>query len=77
MLFFGLAAAPVLSIANVVSTGLTYVHITGFWRLKPEVSFVTGFNEGIRKSNDLRLLFVLLGMAWAFTDLIGIFESQR
>ena len=49
-----------------------YAHITGFWKAKAEVPFVTGFNEGIRKSNDLRQLLVSLGVGWALTGAVGL-----
>ena len=72
MIFFKPDVTPILALANVVFTTAAYVHITGFWKAKAEVPFVTGFNEGIRKSNDLRRLLVSLGIGWA---LIGIIES--
>ncbi len=74
-LFFGLTAAPVVATANVVATVAAYSHITGFWRSKPEVPFVTGFNEGIRKSNDLRSLLIFLAVGWAFTGLAGLLTA--
>lgn len=70
-LFFKHDITPILAVFNVAATGAAYLHITGFWKAKAEVPFVTGFNEGIRKSNDLRRLFVSLGIGWAFTGMVG------
>ncbi len=70
-LFFRPNASLVISFSNVAATAAAYMHLTGFWKAKAQVPFVTGFNEGIRKSNDLRQLLVSLGVAWAFTGLLG------
>lgn len=55
------------------ATAGAYSHITGFWKAKAEVPFVTGFNEGIRKSNDLRRLLVSLGVGWVLTGALGLY----
>lgn len=61
-----------LAVSNIAVTAAAYLHITGFWRLKPMVPFVEGFNEGIRKTNEIRQLLVILGMGWAvFGGLVG------
>ncbi|CAF9943744.1 MAG: hypothetical protein ALECFALPRED_001186 [Alectoria fallacina] len=70
-LFFRPNISQVLAMANVAATAGAYSHITGFWKAKAEVPFVTGFNEGIRKSNDLRRLLVSLGGGWAVTGVVG------
>ena len=62
-----------LALVNVAGILAAYIHITGFWKAKAEVPFVTGFNEGIRKSNDLRRLLVSLGIGWALTGVVGFF----
>lgn len=71
-LFFKPSASPLLELVNVAATAAAYMHITGFWKAKAEVPFVGGFNEGIRKSNDLRRLLVWLGVGWAFTGAVGV-----
>ena len=73
MTFFKTNVTPILALVNVAVTAAAYVHITGFWKVKAEVPFVTGFNEGIRKSNDLRRLLVSLGIGWALTGVVGSF----
>lgn len=70
-LLFEPSASPLLELVNVAATAAAYMHITGFWKAKAEVPFVGGFNEGIRKSNDLRRLLVWLGVGWAFTGTVG------
>lgn len=60
---------------NVITTTLAYTHLTGFWKLKPEVPFVTGFNEGIRKSNDIRRLLVAMAVSWGVTGAVGVFVA--
>lgn len=59
-----------LALINMVATAAAYAHITGFWKAKPEVPFVAGFNEGIRKSNEMRRLLVALSTGWAFVGLL-------
>lgn len=71
-LFFHPSVSFMLALVNVAAIAAAYMHLTGFWKAKAEVPFVTGFNEGIRKSNDLRRLLVSLGAAWAVT---GVVES--
>ena len=71
--FFKPNVAPVLALANVAAITAAYMHLTGFWKAKAEVPFLTGFNEGIRKSNDLRRLFVSLALGWAFAGLVEFF----
>lgn len=71
-LFFRPSVSPFLPLVNVATTVAAYTHITNFWKLKAQVPFVTGFNEGIRKSNDLRRLLVALGAGWALTGAVGL-----
>ena len=59
-----------VALVNVAGMLAAYVHITGFWKAKPEVPFLTSFNEGIRKSNDLRRLLVWLGSGWVLMGLV-------
>ncbi|KAF6232641.1 hypothetical protein HO173_009080 [Letharia columbiana] len=71
VLFFNPNVSPIVALANIATTAAAYMHITGFWKAKAQVPFVTGFNEGIRKSNDLRRLLVSLGVGWTFTGAVG------
>ncbi|KAL2039516.1 hypothetical protein N7G274_007788 [Stereocaulon virgatum] len=75
-LFFRPNTSPVLPFINVATTTAAYMHITNFWRLKAQVPFVTGFNEGIRKSNDLRRILVVMGVGWAFTGAVGVLWGE-
>lgn len=36
------------------------------------VPFVEGFNEGIRKSGDIRDLLVVIGGGWAVVGVLGL-----
>lgn len=56
---------------NVTAVTGAYMHNRGFWAEKAEVPFVEGFNEGIRKSKDVRNLLVVLGVGWGVMGIIG------
>ncbi len=73
MLLFRLNATPTsLAFVNVVVETASYLYITGFWKAKAEIPFIAKeYNEGIRKSNDLRRLLVALGVGWGFTGAVG------
>ena len=49
-----------------------FLHNRGFWKGKAEVPFVEGFNEGIRRSQDVWDLMVVLGVGWGAIGLVGV-----
>ncbi|KAF6231665.1 hypothetical protein HO173_010197 [Letharia columbiana] len=67
-----LSAAPeLLASVNVAAEISASLYISGYWRAKAEVPFMTEYNEAIRRSNDLRRLLIALSAGWAFTGAVG------
>lgn len=70
-LLFLSAAPELLAAVNVVAGTFTSMYISGYWKAKAQVPFMTEYNEAIRKSNDLRRLLIALSAGWAFTGAVG------
>ena len=68
---FLIAAPEVLALVNVAAETCASVYISGYWKAKAQVPFMTEYNEAIRRSNDLRRLLIALTAAWAFTGAVG------
>lgn len=67
-----LSAAPeLLASVNVAAEISASLYISGYWRAKAQVPFMTEYNEAIRRSNDLRRLLIALSAGWAFTGAVG------
>ncbi len=70
-LIFLIAAPEVLALVNVAAEIFTSMFISGYWKAKAQIPFMTEYNEAIRKSNDLRRVLIALSAAWAFTGVVG------
>lgn len=67
-----LSAAPeLLALVNVAAEIFTSLYISGYWKAKAQVPFMTEYNDAIRRSNDLRRLLIALSAVWAFTGAVG------
>ncbi|KAL9602880.1 MAG: hypothetical protein Q9219_001576 [cf. Caloplaca sp. 3 TL-2023] len=49
---------------NISALIAAYIHNRDYWKAKAKVPFVTGFNEGIERSKEVRQMMVPLGLAW-------------
>lgn len=74
-LLFLIAAPGLLALVNVAAETFTSLYISGYWKAKAQVPFMTEYNEAIRKSNDLRRLLIALSAGWAFTGAVGYLAS--
>lgn len=70
LLFQG-AAPALLASVNVAAETFASMYISGYWKAKAEIPFMTEYNEAIRRSNDLRRLLIALSAGWAFTGAVG------
>lgn len=68
---FLIAAPGLLALVNVAAEILVSMYISGYWKAKAQIPFMTEYNEAIRKSNDLRRLLIALSAGWAFTGAVG------
>lgn len=59
------------ALVNVAAEIFTSMYISGYWKAKAQIPFMTEYNEAIRKSNDLRRVLIALSAAWAFTGVVG------
>lgn len=66
-----IAAPEMLALVNVAAEISTSMYISGYWKAKAQVPFMTEYNEAIRRSNDLRRLLIALSAGWAFTGAVG------
>ena len=74
-LLFANAAPELVAVVNVVAGTFASMYISGYWKAKAQVPFMTEYNEAIRKSNDLRRLLIALSAGWAFTGAVGYLET--
>ncbi|MCJ1404490.1 hypothetical protein MMC11_007716 [Xylographa trunciseda] len=68
-------SAPVAATLNVAVAGLALgamLHVGRFWAGKARVPFVGAYNEGVRRSEELRRLLGWLAMSWAATGVVGL-----
>ncbi|MCJ1322162.1 hypothetical protein MMC15_007508 [Xylographa vitiligo] len=66
---------PTAAAANVAVGALTLgamLHVGNFWRGKARVPFVEGYNEGMRRTEELRRVLGWLAMSWAATGVGGV-----
>lgn len=61
-----------LPLINVLAIAAAFMHNRSFWKAKAMVPFVEGFNEGIRKSGEIRDLLVALGAGWVVVGGVGV-----
>lgn len=74
-LLFLIAAPELLALVNVAAETFTSMYISGYWKAKAQVPFMTQYNDAIRRSNDLRRLLIALSPGWAFTGAVGYLAS--
>ncbi|CAF9921034.1 MAG: hypothetical protein ALECFALPRED_001693 [Alectoria fallacina] len=74
-LLFANAAPELVAVVNVVAGTFASMYISGYWKAKAQVPFMTEYNEATRKSNDLRRLLIALSAGWAFTGAVGYLET--
>ncbi|KAI4168605.1 MAG: hypothetical protein LQ343_006269 [Gyalolechia ehrenbergii] len=55
---------------NAITILAAFLHNQHFWKAKPKVPFVAGYNDGIGKSKEIRQLMIPLGLGWA---MVGLF----
>lgn len=68
---FLIVTPEVLALVNVAAELSVSRYISGYWKAKAQIPFMTEYNEAIRKSNDLRRLLIMLSAGWAFTGAVG------
>ncbi|MCJ1390287.1 hypothetical protein MMC18_003145 [Xylographa bjoerkii] len=71
-------SAPIAAAVNVGVAGLALaamIHVGNFWKGKARVPFVGGYNEGMRRTEDLRKMLGWLAMSWAATGVVGLVLS--
>lgn len=66
-----IAAPEWLALVNMVAEIAASKYISGYWKAKAEIPFMTEYNDAIRRSNDLRRLLIALSAAWAFPGVVG------
>ncbi|MCJ1284678.1 hypothetical protein MMC26_004014 [Xylographa opegraphella] len=71
-------SAPTAAAVNVSVAGLALaamLHVGNFWRGKARVPFVEGYNEGMRRTEELRRVLGWLAMSWAATGVGGLVQA--
>ncbi|MCJ1439215.1 hypothetical protein MMC27_008606 [Xylographa pallens] len=64
------AAALNVGVAGLALAAM--LHVGNFWRGKARVPFVEGYNEGMRRTEELRKVLGWLAMSWAATGVGGL-----
>jgi len=54
----------VITTSNALCVTLAYCHLASFWEGKAKVPLVKDYNDGIRASNNLQRILMVLSISW-------------